>query len=159
LLQHPEIRREILKPQDEIRKQTSEILDEFRLERGKVLRQVAIGAHVDMRGFYDADGELIPPHKLTYEQSCAIEGIEHIPQFEGVGEERRFVGNKIKYKLAKRHPFVDMAMKHLGEYKKDNEQGAKALAGSLAELVNGMQGSTIGVVAKIGGQARPIQGD
>jgi hypothetical protein len=126
--------------------------DGFQLGREKVLRQVAIGAFYDVRGFYDEAGQLIPPHKLSLEQAAMIEGIEHTPMFEGMGQERRFVGNKITYKLAKRQPYVDMAMKHLGEYKRDNEQVGKALAGTLAELVNGMKGSTLPIVREVGRQ-------
>lgn len=118
----------------------------FDLSRDRVLRQIAIGAFADIRSLYDSDGNLIPPHKLTSEQAAMIEGIEHTPFFEGHGQERRQVGWTVKYKLAKRQPYVDMAMKHLGEYKRDNEQAGAAMAGTLAELVNGMQGSTLGVV-------------
>lgn len=124
--------------------------DGLRLIREKVLHQVAIGAFGDIRGFYDERGDLIPPHKLSYEQAAMIEGIEHTPIFEGSGQERRFVGNKVTYKIAKRAQYIDMAMKHLGEYKRDNEQAGQALVGSLAELVNGMKGSTLPVVAGAG---------
>lgn len=136
-------------------RQISEIRARFELSRAMVLRQIAIGAFNDPRGFYDEAGELIPIHKLSREQAALIEGVETTPVFEGSGQERRFVGHKVTYKLAKRAPFVDMAMRHLGEYKKDNEQGAKALVGSLAELVAGAKGSTLPIGGASGKSATP----
>lgn len=165
LLKHPQILLEVSRAnaafQQEQKQIVAEVIDRFVLDRSKVLRQVAIGAHADMRGFYDEQGNLIPPHKLTYEQSCLIEGIENIPVYEGIGQERRQCGWTVKYKIAKRHPYVDMAMKHLGEYKKDNEQAGKAFVGSLAELANGMKGSTLPIarVERVDSALRIGQGD
>jgi len=122
------------------------IKEAFDIDRDKLLRQIAIGAFADIRALYDKRGNLIPPHRLTYEQASLIEGIEHSPVFEGTGAERRQVGWAVKYKIARRQPFLDMAMKHLGEYAKDNAQQGEALAGTLAELVAGMGGSALGVV-------------
>ena len=125
------------------------IKDSFELDRGRLLRQVAMGAFGDIRALYDKDGQLIPPHKLSFEQACLIEAIKHTPVFAGTGADRHQVGCAVEYKLARRYPWVDMAMKHLGEYAKDNGQKGEALVGSLAELVAGMKRSTLPIVKEV----------
>ena len=57
-----------------------------------------------------------------------------LEQFEGSGEDRRFVGFVKKWKLSDKKPALDMLMKHLNGYEKDRNAGMDTLAGLLASF-------------------------
>lgn len=116
----------------------SEIIEKVRVETGitleRTLREIAKGAFFDPRKFFHPDGSPVDITELDDETAAALAGMEVIEQFEGVGENRKFIGYLKKYKVSDRKGYLDMLMKHLGGYKKDNEQGAEAAAKALANL-------------------------
>lgn len=131
------------------RQETARLYDEYAISREKVLRQVAIGAFPDVRRLFREDGSPKSIHELDYETSCMIAGIEVIEKYEGSGEDRVFVGNVIKYKLADRRGYVDMLMRHVGEYEIDNRQSGAAAANAITALVSQMRGSSLQVVKDV----------
>jgi hypothetical protein len=87
--------------------------------------------------------------ELDYETSCLIAGIEVMDKYEGSGEDRVFVGQIIKYKLADRRGYLKMLMRHLGEYEKDNSQSGVAAPNAPTTLVTQMRGSCLQVVRDV----------
>lgn len=131
------------------RQETARLYDEYSISRAKVLRQVSIGAFPDVRKLFREDGSPKSIHELDYETSCMIAGIEVVEKYEGSGEDRVFVGNVIKYKLADRRGYVEMLMRHLGEYEIENKQVGAAAANAITALVSQMRGSSLQVVRDV----------
>ena len=100
----------------------------------RTLREIAKGAFFDPRKFFRDDGTPLPINELDADTAAVLAGMDVVEEFEGTGERRVFIGYTKKYKLADRKGYLDMLMKHLGGYKKDNEQGAEAAAKALANL-------------------------
>jgi phage terminase small subunit len=104
----------------------------------RIVREVARGAFHDPRKFFDGNGNLKPIPELDDDTAAALAGFDVTVEFAGSGREREAVGFTKKVKLADRKGYLDMLMKHLGGYKKDNEQTqqplAEALRGFIGEL-------------------------
>lgn len=134
------------------KRELARLEDEYKISRDRVLRQVAVGAFPDVRKLFREDGSPKSIHELDYETSCMIAGIEVAEKYEGSGEDRVFVGHVIKYKLADRRGYVDMLMRHLGEYEQDNAQAGAAAANALTTLMGQMQGSSLPIVRDVRAQ-------
>ena len=91
-------------------------------------------AFFDIRSVLAADGTLSPPSEWPDATAAAIAGIEVFEEFSGVGDNRTLIGHTKKVKLIERTKSLDMLMKHLGGYEKDNAQGAEALGRELRTL-------------------------
>lgn len=100
----------------------------------RTLREIAKGAFFDPRKFFRDDGTPLPINELDADTAAVLAGMDVTEEFEGTGKDRVFIGYTKKYKLSERKGYLDMLMKHLGGYKKDNEQGAEATAKALASL-------------------------
>lgn len=83
-----------------------------------MLAQISAVANFDPRKLYDAEGNRIPVHLLDDETAAAVARIN-------AGVIGNVHGDVIPYDKMKA---VDMAMKHLGAYEKDNLQKAENLA-------------------------------
>lgn len=99
----------------------------------KTLREIARIAYFDPRKLFGSDGRPLPINELSEDVAAAVAGLEVLEQFEGTGKERVFVGYVRKYKIADKNAALDKAMRHLGQYMKDNEQGGKAAAEAAAQ--------------------------
>ena len=88
------------------------------LEVDRTLREVARLAYSDPRKFYDEKGNLKPIHMLDDDSAACIAGIE-VDEIK-VGDV--VIGQTKKYKHWDKKGALDMAMKHHGQYKQDNEQ-------------------------------------
>lgn len=84
----------------------------------RTLQEVARLAYFDPGTMYDAQGNLLPVHKMDAATRAAIAGVEvNETSVEGV-----VIGHTKKIKHADKNSALDKAMKHLGLYKRDNEQ-------------------------------------
>ena len=81
---------------------------------------------MDPRDYVDAEGMPIRLHLLSDAAASALQSLE----IDVVG------GNatRTKYKLVDRGAAVERAMKHLGLFERDNNQGANAVGQLLAEI-------------------------
>lgn len=113
----------------------------------RTLKEIARGAFHDPRRFFDTAGNLKPIADLDDETAAALAGFDVTEEFQGRGEDRERVGFTKKIKLADRKGYLDMLMKHLGGYKKDNEQGGEATANALSALLGQMKRSALPVVS------------
>lgn len=84
----------------------------------EMLAQIAAVAKFDQRKLYDADGNRIPVHLLDDETAAGVARIN-------AGVIGNVHGDVIPYDKMKA---VDMAMKYLGAYEKDNAQKQENLA-------------------------------
>jgi phage terminase small subunit len=85
----------------------------------RVLEQLGAMAHVDPAEMYHPiTGDLLPIHEMPEHVRRCIQSIE----VDEINVNGIVMGQTKKIKLAPREKAVDMIMKHLGEYKKDNAQ-------------------------------------
>lgn len=102
----------------------------------RVIKEIAKGAFFDPRAMFNEDGSPKAVTELGDREASALAGFEVLEQFEGSGAERTFVGHLKKFKLSERKAYLDMLMKHLGGYEKDNEQKTSPLV-ELLGIVHG----------------------
>lgn len=111
----------------------------------RILLERARLAFFDVRKLFDSHGAPVPIHELDDDAAAAIAGLEVVEQFEGSGEDRKFVGYLKKYKLADKGASLTSLEKQLGMYEKDNAQKTDPLI----ELLRGFGNSAFGVVKKV----------
>jgi len=118
LLRNPQIALSIAKASEQA---VETFVHETGITLERTLREIAKVAFHDPRKFFH-DGHLQAITSLDDETAAALAGFEVTEEFEGSGQERKSVGYTKKIKQADRAKYLDMLMKHLGGYKKDNEQ-------------------------------------
>lgn len=74
--------------------------DTLEITAERILRERARLAFLDPGKLFDAEGQPIPIQDLDADTRACIVGIEVMEQYEGHGEERRFIGYLKKYRLA-----------------------------------------------------------
>lgn len=122
----------------------AEMLAQVQEETGITLKRtlefIARGAYYDPRKFFRPNGELVPITELDDETAMALAGFE-ATEIGGRGEDAvvRFIS---KAKLADRKGYLDMLMKHLGGYGKDNEQPGQPVADALREFLGSLHQSS-----------------
>jgi phage terminase small subunit len=94
----------------------------------RTLREVARLAFFDPRKLLNPDGSPKPINELDDDTAACLAGMEVLEQFEGSGSDRVFVGHVKKYKIADKNAALEKAMKHLGQYERDNAQVLNPLA-------------------------------
>jgi phage terminase small subunit len=108
----------------------------------RVIREIARAAFFDPRKFFTAAGELKPITELDDETAAALAGFDVTELFHGGGTARRLAGYVKRVRLADRKGYLDMLMKHLGGYRRDNEQQQPPpFEQALAELLSGLHRS------------------
>ena len=74
--------------------------DTLEITAERILKERARLAFLDPGKLFDADGQPIPIQNLDPDTRACIVGIEVQEQYEGHGDERRFIGYLKKYRLA-----------------------------------------------------------
>ena len=115
----------------------------------RVLLEATRLATFDPRKLFFDDGTPKPITALDDDTAAALAGLDVLEEFEGSGDERRFVGYTKKYKVADKNSALEKLFKHHGLYEKDNEQKTDPLV----ELLRGMANSALPVV-KGGGNGK-----
>jgi phage terminase small subunit len=136
LLRNVEVSSAIVAAQDEMLVQVQAATG-ITLQR--TLEFIARGAYHDPRKFFKPNGELVPIVDLDDETAVALAGFE-VTETGGQGENAvaRFIS---KAKIADRKGYLDMLMKHLGGYKKDNEQTQTPLGEALRGFLDSLHQS------------------
>lgn len=132
LLKNVEISTAIEQAQDQ---QIAQVQAETGITLERTLREIARGAFHDPRKFFDSKGNLLNIPDLDEDTAAALAGFDVTEEFDGSGKDRKLIGYTKKVKLGDRKGYLDMLMKHLGGYKKDNEQGSTPLAEALSGFV------------------------
>lgn len=80
----------------------------------RVLNEIAKLAFMDPRKFFLADGSPIPIQDLDDDTAAALAGMDVFEEYEGQGEDRKFVGYTKKFKLTDK----GQNLERLGRYLK-----------------------------------------
>lgn len=88
--------------------------DTLKITAERILRERARLAFLDPGKLFDAEGQPIPIQNLDADTRACIVGIEVMEQYEGYGEERRFIGYMKKYRLAAKDPSLAALEKRFG---------------------------------------------
>lgn len=115
----------------------------------RVLLEASRLALFDPRKLFFDDGTPKPITALDDDTAAALAGLDVVEEFEGSGEDRKFVGYTKKYKVADKNSALEKLFKHHGLYEKDNEQKTDPLV----ELLRSMNNSAL-PVAKGGGSGK-----
>ena len=108
----------------------------------RVLLEASRLATFDPRKLFRDDGSPKPITELDDDTAAALSGLEVTEEFEGSGDERKFVGYTKKYKVADKNSALEKLFKHHGLYENDNKQKTDPLI----ELLRGMSGNALPVV-------------
>lgn len=84
------------------------------ITQDRVLQELAKIAFFDPKKLFDANGSPIPLHELDDETSAVIAGLDLHEEYEGSGDDRKFVGYTKKIKLLDKNSALSLAMRHLG---------------------------------------------
>ncbi len=122
-------------------------LASMELTKDRVALEIARLAFFDPRKMFDANGQPRGLHDLDDDTAACIAGVEVLEQFEGRGEDRVFVGELKKYKIADKNAALEKAAKIVGSYEEDNTQNAAAAAA--AALTAGAQLGNLEFAARI----------
>lgn len=102
----------------------AEALETAKRESGitmeRTLREIARIAFFDPRKLFDKDGNPLPITELDDDTVGAVAGLDVLEEWDGSGADRVLRGYVKKWKLADKKAGLDMLMKHLGGYAKDN---------------------------------------
>jgi len=90
------------------RSQTTQITAE------RVLQELARVAFFDPRRLLNADGSPKPINELDDDTAAVLAGMDVSEEWEGSGEDRRFVGYTKKVKVSDKVAALGLAMRHLG---------------------------------------------
>lgn len=103
-------------------KRRIEVCAKLEISTERILQERARLSFFDVRKLFDKDGHPVPIHELDDDSAAAIAGLEVVEQFEGSGDDRKFIGYLKKYKLSDKGASLTALEKHLGMYEKDNSQ-------------------------------------
>ncbi len=84
----------------------------------KVVKELAKIGFMDPRKLFDENGKIKNIQDIEAEAAAAITEVTVNRRYIGEGEEEEIV----KYKMASKHSALDMLMRHLGGYERDNRQ-------------------------------------
>jgi phage terminase small subunit len=125
---------------EELRKAASDIAN---VSSARVLQEIARIALFDPRKLFFDDGTPKPITSLDDDTAAALAGLDVTEEFEGSGEDRKFVGYTKKYKIADKNTALEKLAKHLGLYEKDNTQKTSPLT----DLYRAISNTPLPVVA------------
>ena len=87
----------------------------------RIIDELAKIAFADIRKAYDGNGNLKSIQDIDDETAGAIVGIESFEEYEGRGEDREYIGDTKKIKMADKIRAAELLGKHLGMFKEKIE--------------------------------------
>jgi phage terminase small subunit len=115
VLNHPDV-------QEEISIRLAARAVEKKLEADEVLEELRRIVHADPRAIYDDNGCILPIKQWPPEVASMVASIEVFEEYTGRGEDRELIGHTKKIKFWDKNQAIEKAMKHLGQFEKDNKQ-------------------------------------
>lgn len=104
----------------------------------RTLLEVARIAYFDPRKLLDSTGRPRPLQDLDDDTAAAIAGMKVTDKFERDEDGEGTKSTITEYKLADKNAALDKAMKHFGQYKRDNEQAMNPLV----DFLKGLSGNS-----------------
>lgn len=87
----------------------------------KIIEELAKIAFADIRKAYDKNGNLRPIQDLDDDTAGAIIGVESFEEYDGRGDDREYIGDTKKIKMADKIRAAELLGKHLGMFKEKIE--------------------------------------
>ncbi|MGYP003371649609 len=87
----------------------------------RIIEELAKIAFADIRKAYDNNGNLKSIQDLDDDTAGAIIGVESFEEYEGRGDDREYVGDTKKVKMADKIRAAELLGKHLGMFKEKIE--------------------------------------
>ena len=87
----------------------------------RIIEELAKIAFADIRKAYDKNGNLRPIQDLDDDTAGAIIGLESFEEYEGRGDDREYIGDTKKVKMADKIRAAELLGKHLGMFKEKIE--------------------------------------
>lgn len=84
------------------------------ITQDRVLQELARIAFFDPRRLLNADGSPKPVNELDDDTAAVLAGMDITEEFEGHGEDRKFIGYTKKVKVSDKVAALGLAMRHLG---------------------------------------------
>lgn len=100
------------------------------ITQDRVLQEYAKLAFFDARKLFNADGTPKPINELDDDTAAAVAGIDVLEEFEGTGDDRKFIGYTKKYKITDKKGALDSVARHLGMF---NDKLDLNVTGTLAD--------------------------
>jgi phage terminase small subunit len=108
--------------QDYLSQRQKELQEATGVTQKRILEEYAKIAFFDIRNIYDEQGRLLTPNQLGDEAAAVISGIDVFEEKEFDGRQMIPIGETKKVKLHSKLNALDALGKHLGVFKKDNDQ-------------------------------------
>lgn len=105
-----------------IKERRAKLVESMELTTERTLREIARLAYFDPRKLLDNTGRPLPLSELDDNTAAAIAGLDVEDLYSGRGEDKEQIGVVVKYKFADKNAALEKAMKHLGQYERDNKQ-------------------------------------
>lgn len=118
----------------ELKKRQTELAQTYKLDSESVLEQLAKIVYADPRKCFGPDGCLLPVSEWPDEVAAMVSSVEVDALYEGHGEDRRQIGVTQKVKFWDKNSAIEKAMKHLGQFEKDNKQKHPVTEMSMEQL-------------------------
>jgi hypothetical protein len=122
-----------------IQQYREKVQEETQITIRRVVTELAISAFADPAALFSETGELLSIHEMPENVRRSISSIE----FDNNGVATAKVG---KVKLHDKLRALDCLMKHLGGYMEDNRQRGLAVAGTVAALMEAIDGRSTPLV-------------
>lgn len=106
----------------ELRKRQGQLAEVFKLDTERVLAQLAQIVYADPRKCFGPDGALLPVKDWPDDVAAMVSSVEVDALYEGSGKDRKQIGVTQKVKFWDKNSAIEKAMKHLGQFEKDNRQ-------------------------------------
>lgn len=103
---------------DEITKRRKALADDFGITRERVVKEMARLAFLDVRNFFDDEGNPIHVSKLSDDAAAAINGLD----VSTVGNSEMGIGQVLKYKIPDKNKALENLAKILGYMDKDRSK-------------------------------------
>lgn len=106
----------------ELRKRQTILGVKYKLDTESVLQQLANLVYADPRKVFGTNGCLLPVSEWPDEVAAMVSSIEVDALYDGSGKDRKQIGVTQKVKFWDKNSAIEKAMKHLGQFEKDNKQ-------------------------------------
>ena len=87
---------------------------ETKITAERVLQELGRVAFFDPRKLLNADGSPKPINELDDDTAAVLSGMDITEEYEGSGEDRKFIGYTKKVKISDKVTALGLAMRHLG---------------------------------------------
>lgn len=116
----------LIKPniQEYIQKKQKALSEKTGITHEMLLAEYAKIAFIDIREYYDQNGNLLMPHELSDKAAAALAGIDIDEIYEFINGSKQKIGETKKIKLQSKLSALDSIGKHLGFFAVDNSQKA-----------------------------------